>query len=144
APIGAAALRLAAIGFVSLGLAAIAGARAFVAAAPAPAPWNVSFVDVAAKAGLRHPSIYGGVDAKRFIIETNGAGAAFVDVDDDGWTDALVLSGTRLQPGTRDEARWPSGEAPSNRLYRNNHDGTFTDVTERAGLRRTGWASSVC
>jgi hypothetical protein len=137
-------LRLASLGLVSLGLAAIAGARALVAAAPGPTPWSVSFVDVAAKAGLRHPSIYGGVDQKRFIIETNGAGAAFVDVDDDGWTDALVLSGTRLQPGTRDEARWPPGEAPSNRLYRNNHDGTFTDVTDRAGLRRTGWASAVC
>ena len=40
--------------------------------------------------------------------------------------------------------RYPAGDAPTNRLYRNKHDGTFEDVTDRAGLRRTGWASGVC
>jgi len=113
-------------------------------AAEAPDPWPVSLVDVAAEAGLVHPSLYGGVDRKRFIIETNGAGAAFLDYDGDGWLDALVLSGTRLAPGSRELQRFPRGEAPSNRLYRNNRDGTFRDVTERAGLVRSGWASSVC
>src|SRR6266702_2252058 len=63
---------------------------------------------------------------------------------DDGWVDALVLSGTRLREGAREDATWPAGEAPTNRLYRNNHDGTFTDVTDRSGLGRTGWASGVC
>ncbi len=126
-----------------IGLAAALFAWA-LAAAPGPAPWNVRFVDVAERAGLRFPSIYGGVEEKRFIIETNGAGVAFVDVDEDGWIDALVLSGTRLERGARNEAAWAPGETPSNRLYRNNRDGTFTDVTDRAGLRRTGWASSVC
>ncbi len=109
-----------------------------------PPPWPVTFVDVAESAGLRFPSIYGGLEQKRFIIETNGAGAALLDFDADGWLDALVLSGTRLADGARVEAAWPAGQAPSNRLYRNNRDGTFLDVTERAGLRRTGWASSVC
>ena len=61
---------------------------------PAPATWPVTFVDVADRAGLRAPSIYGGVDRKRFIIETNGAGVAFIDYDNDGWLDALVLSGS--------------------------------------------------
>jgi hypothetical protein len=103
-----------------------------------------AFVDVAEKAGLRQRSIYGGVEEKRFIIETNGAGVAWIDYDNDGWIDALVLSGTRLEEGTRHEVRWPEGQAPTNRLYRNRHDGTFEDVTDRAGLRRTGWASSVC
>ncbi len=106
--------------------------------------WPVSFVDVASKAGLEHPSVYGGLDKKRFIIETNGAGVAFVDYDNDGWADALVLSGTRLEDGARTDKAWPPGEAPTNRLYRNNHDGSFTDVTAAAGLRHTGWASSVC
>ena len=55
-------------------------------------------------AGLTHPSIYGGVDRKRFIIETNGAGVALVDYDRDGWLDALVLSGTRLADGERRDA----------------------------------------
>jgi hypothetical protein len=93
---------------------------------------------------LREPTIYGGVDRKRFIIETNGAGVAFIDYDGDGWLDALVLNGTRLKEGTRDNETWPPERAPTPHLYRNNHDGTFVDVTARAGLRRTGWASSVC
>jgi hypothetical protein len=104
----------------------------------------VSLVDVAEKAGLKGVSVYGGIDRKRFIIETNGAGVAFFDYDNDGWVDALVLSGTRLEEGARQEKVWPASEAPSNRLYRNNRDGTFTDVTDRARLRRTGFASSVC
>ncbi len=94
--------------------------------------------------GSTHPSIYGGVDRKRFIIETNGAGVALVDYDRDGWLDALVLSGTQLADGERRDASFPSGEAPSNRMYRNQRDGTFIDVTDRVGLRRTGWASGVC
>ena len=67
-----------------------------VASAPLQTPdsWAVTFTDIGARAGLVHPSIYGGVDRKRFIIETNGCGTAFVDYDNDGWIDALVLSGT--------------------------------------------------
>ena len=109
-----------------------------------PAPWRVEFKDVAERAGLRDPVVYGGVDRKRFIIETNGSGVALVDYDNDGWLDALTLSGTRLQEGTREEVAYASGTAPTNRLYRNKRNGTFEDVTEAAGLRRTGWASSVC
>jgi len=118
-------------------------ARATSAQPPAPT-WPVAFVDVAERAGLREPAIYGGVDRKRFIIETNGAGVAFLDYDNDGWVDALVLSGTRLKPDARENQTYPPGQAPTSRLYRNNHDGTFADVTARAGLRSSGWASSVC
>jgi len=107
-------------------------------------PWSVSFTDIAQRAGLRDSIVYGGLDRKRFIIETNGAGVALVDYDRDGWLDALVLSGTTLKDGTREEMTYPSGSAPTNHLYRNRHDGTFQDVTDAAGLRRTGWASSVC
>src|SRR5437773_8357184 len=85
-------------------------------------PWPVTLVDVANRAGLREPSVYGGVDRKRFIIETNGAGAAFLDYDNDGWIDALVLSGTRLRQGSRADETFPPGKAPLSRLYRNNHD----------------------
>ena len=112
--------------------------------ASAGSAWPVTLVDVADRAGLREPSTYGGVDRKRFIIETNGAGVAFLDYDNDGWVDALVLNGTRLQEGTRQAVTYPPGKAPLSRLYRNNHDGTFSDVTERAGLNAVGWASSVC
>ncbi len=97
----------------------------------------VSFVDVAERAGLTEPVIYGGVEKKRFIIETNGCGVAFFDYDRDGWADLLLLTGTRLEG-------FSSGKGPTNRLYRNDRDGTFTEVTEKAGLRRAGWASSVC
>jgi len=137
----AAGARAAAVLAVAAGFASTVGPRARSAD---PAPWPVSFVDVAERAGLRFPSIYGGLDRKRFIIETNGAGAALLDYDGDGWLDALVLSGTRLRDGARADLSWPPGEAPTNRLYRNRRDGTFVDVTDRAGLRRTGWASSVC
>jgi hypothetical protein len=106
--------------------------------------WPVTFTDTAKEARLIHPSVYGGVDRKRFIIETNGAGVALIDYDRDGWVDALVLSGTRLSEEGRQEATFSKADAPTNRLYRNQHDGTFADVTETAGLRRTGWPSSVC
>ena len=96
----------------------------------------VTFVDVAARAGLSEPTVYGGVGRKRFIIETNGCGVAFVDYDNDNWTDILLLNGTRLEG-------FPKGKEPTNKLYRNNRDGTFTDVTAKAGLKRTGWASGV-
>lgn len=128
---------------------ALAAAVALVPLAGGPArepeaTWGVTLVDVAERAGLVQPSVYGGLDRKRFIIETNGAGVALLDYDDDGWLDALVLSGTRLLDAARQESAWPPGEAPTNRLYRNNGNGTFSDVTERTGLTRTGWASSVC
>jgi len=110
--------------------------------------WPVTFTDVASTAGLNAISVYGGLDRKRFIIETNGAGVALVDVDRDGWLDALVLAGTRLQDGARVTAAFPSSPrssgTPTNRLYRNRGNGSFEDVTDRAGLRRTGWASGVC
>ena len=114
------------------------------ALAPAQAPWPVRFVDVAARVGLTRPSVYGGLEKKRFIIETNGAGAAFLDADGDGWTDALVLNGTRLEEGARRELVWPKGDAPVSHFYRNNRDGTFRDATAAAGFGRTGFASSVC
>jgi hypothetical protein len=101
---------------------------------PSGRPFNARFTDVAAQAGLRAPAIYGPPDHVSYILETTGAGIAFLDYDNDGWLDIFVLSGTRL------DAAPP---ATTNRLYKNNRDGTFTDVTERAGLRRTGWAVGV-
>jgi enediyne biosynthesis protein E4 len=129
---------------VRMAIAALAASAIAWVPSPRADDWRVSFTDTAAQAGLVHPSIYGGVDLKRFIIETNGAGAALVDYDNDGWLDALVLSGTRLEDGARREVAWPADKAPTNRMYRNRRNGTFEDVTARVGLARTGWASSVC
>ena len=100
-----------------------------------PQPGLPFFTDVAAKAGLTAPVIYGGVDRKKYILETNGCGIAFFDYDHDGWLDIFVPGGSRID-----------GEPPatSNRLYKNNRDGTFTDVTKRAGLERVAWVSGVC
>jgi FG-GAP-like repeat len=94
-----------------------------------------SFVDVTAKAGLIHPVVYGGVDHKKYIIETNGCGVAFFDYDHDGWLDIFLPGGSRLDGP-------PPGA--TNRLYKNNRDGTFTDVTKKAGLERVAWVSGVC
>jgi hypothetical protein len=127
-----------------LGSALVLAAIPPGSAQDSPSPWPVTFSDIGKSAGLVHPSLYGGIDRKRLIIETNGAGVALADVDRDGWLDALVLSGTRLAEGSRADERYREGEAPTNRLYRNRGDGTFEDTTDRAGLRRTGWASGVC
>ena len=129
--------RLAAAGFVAA--AALAAGAAGVLG---ETPWPVRFTDVAASAGLTQRSVYGDPDRKRFILETNGCGTAFVDFDRDGWIDALVLSGTRFEAGTRREAAWTT-DPPRSRLYRNRR-GRFEDVTDRVGLHRIGWASSVC
>lgn len=103
--------------------------------APSGRPFNARFTDIAASAGLQAPVIYGGVESKKYILEATGCGCAFIDYDNDGWMDLFILSGTRLDGA-------PSGT--SNRLYKNNRDGTFTDVTKQAGLEAAGWASGVC
>ena len=121
----------------------VAMALAAPAAQEKAVPWPVTFTDIAARAGLREPGVYGGVDRKRFIIETNGAGVALVDYDRDGWLDALVL-GDQAEGGDQGGLTYPAGTRRRPRLYRNRRDGTFEDVTDAAGLRRTGWASSVC
>src|SRR5690242_20445104 len=96
-----------------------------------------NFVDTAEKAGLTAQNVFGGVDTKKYIIETTGTGVAIFDYDNDGWPDIFLVNGTRLEG-------FPAGQGPSNRLYRNNHDGTFTDVTAKAGLTATGWGQGVC
>ena len=99
---------------------------------------SVQFIDVGRQAGLTAPNVWGGVDHKRSIIEAKGSGLAFYDYDHDGWLDIYLTNGDRL--GTE----WPKGKAPVAHLYRNNRDGTFTDVTERSGLGVTGWQTGVC
>lgn len=103
--------------------------------APSGRPFNAYFTDVAQGAGLTAPVIYGGVDHKDYILEADGCGCAFIDYDNDGWMDIFILTGTRLNGN-------PPGA--TNRLYKNNRDGTFTDVTEKSGLHNVGWANSVC
>ncbi len=110
------------------------------ATAPAPAakiqlPPFSQFTDVAAQAGLTQPIVYGTPGEVMYIIESMGGGCAFFDYDNDGWMDIFVLGGRTLE-GT------PAGSG--NRLYHNNRDGSFSDVTERSGLSAPGWANGVC
>jgi hypothetical protein len=100
---------------------------------PSGRPFEARFIDIAAEAGLTLPITYGTDDRKSFIIEAVGCGAAFIDYDNDGWLEWFILSGRKLD----------SDIGMSNRLYKNNRDGTFRDVTQHAGLLRSGWASAV-
>lgn len=100
-------------------------------------PWHASFNDVAGELGLDLEFTYGGTEAKRYIIESNGSGLAFVDYDGDSRLDAFLVNGSRLE-GFSDE------DAPSNRLYRNAGEDGFEDVTASSGLGRSGWGSAVC
>jgi len=101
---------------------------------PSGLPFRSRFTDVAAAAGLTAPVIYGGVERKDYLLETTGSGVAFLDYDNDGWLDLFIPSGARF--GT-------NPPEAINRLYKNDRDGTFTDVTLKAGLARQGWACGV-
>ena len=97
------------------------------------------FEDIASKAGLTMTNVSGGVNTKTYIIETTGTGVAVFDYDTDGWPDIFFVNGTTL------ELAAAGGNGPSGHLYRNNHDGTFTDVTSKAGLgTAVGWGQGVC
>src|SRR6202049_4389446 len=102
-----------------------------------PAKSLAYFTDIAHEAGLTMMNVFGGVDTKKYIIETTGTGVAILDYDNDGWPDIFLVNGTKLEG-------FPAGRGPTNRLYRNNHDGTFTDVTAKSGLTATGWGQGAC
>ena len=98
---------------------------------------NIHIVDVAPSAGLTAKTEAGGEKTKNYIIETTGSGAAFFDYDNDGWPDIFLVNGATLDASGKDSP-------PTSHLYHNNHDGTFTDVTQKAGLALAGWGQGVC
>ena len=100
-------------------------------------PLPVSFVNIAREAGLREKTTFGDERKNRYLVETTGCGVAFFDYDHDGWLDLFFVNGSRFQ------TTFPGGP-PTNRLYKNNRDGTFTDVTQKAGLVHHGWGQGVC
>src|SRR6516165_9626605 len=104
---------------------------------PSSSP-GFALADVANQAGLGGAiNVYGGVQIKRYLMDEMGCGVAFFDYDHDGWVDIFLVSGTRFEG-------LPPGAPPSNFLFHNNRDGSFTDVTRKAGLMRSGWGQGCC
>jgi len=113
------------------------GFAALICAAVVKDPWPIHFTDVAAKAGLSAINVSGDINKKKYILEMNGSGLAFLDYNGDGLVDLFVVNGTTLDPdGTSTK--------PVSHLYRNNGDGTFTDVTREAGVSYSGWGQGAC
>ena len=102
---------------------------------PSGLPFNAKFVNVAERAGLRAPIIYGDEAHVDYILDAMGCGIAFLDYDNDGWLDIVTLTGARRKGPTPADA--------TIRLYRNNRDGTFRDVTKASGLGRNVWAAGI-
>jgi len=98
---------------------------------------GATFVDVGRAAGLNAKTIYGGEHKNKYLLETTGCGVAFYDYDNDGWLDIFLVNGSRLEG-------FQSGDEPISHLFKNNRDGTFTDVTSKAGLVHHGWGQGVC
>jgi enediyne biosynthesis protein E4 len=114
-------------------------------AAPAAAP---NFVDTAQTSGLGNAvNVFGGQQEKKYIIETTGTGVAVIDYDDDGFPDLFFPNGsTMMKPRTASTKgrKLANAPEPSNQLFRNNRNGSFIDVTDRAGLRASGWGQGAC
>jgi len=98
---------------------------------------GVTFVNVGQEAGLNVKTIFGGEHKNKYLLETTGCGVALYDYDNDGWLDIFLVNGSRLEG-------FAAGREPSSHLFRNNRDGTFTDVTAKAGLIHSGWGQGVC
>ena len=121
----------------SLLLAVLFSFFAAVAQSTKPQAAVADFQDMAEKAGLKFEIVSGDKKTKKYIIETTGTGVAIFDYDNDGWPDIFIVNGTILDGSS-------VTPAPTNHLFHNNHDGTFTDVTEKAGLRSSGWGQGAC
>lgn len=100
-------------------------------------PFLARFIDIAAQSNLSMRFASGNETKKKYIIEANGTGVAFIDYDNDGRLDLFMVNGSRLEG-------YGDGLAPTNHLYRNIGAQGFQDVTKKSGLARSGWGSGVC
>jgi enediyne biosynthesis protein E4 len=127
----------------ALCLLAIVGVAVGTIARPDASPQSdgaalgFSFAEVAAAAGLTAKTVFGGQKTNRYLLETTGSGVAVLDYDGDDWLDVFVVNGTTLEG-------FPKGQEPTSHLYRNRRDGSFEDVTVKAGLVHTGWGQGAC
>ena len=95
---------------------------------------SILLTDVTPSTGVQFVH-HGGSLEKRTIVEEMSGGVAFFDYDGDGWLDLYFVTGPALPPGPT---------PPHNRLYRNNRDGTFSDLTAAAGVGFQGWSMGAC
>ncbi len=102
--------------------------------AVAKSQWAPDFHNIASQAGLTHSLPNGDPQSKQYILETTGSGAAFLDYDNDGRLDIFLVAG----PDPK------SPNAVTNRLYHNLGQARFAEVTQQAGLAKTGWGQGVC
>ena len=122
--------------------------RSFLAALAAQAlasaaPTSGVLKDVTARSGIRFRH-NAGKTTQKYLPESMGAGVAMFDYNNDGLLDLFFVNGAALRdPMTAADQPDKSGEACWNRLYRNNGDGTFTDVTSQAGLQGLGYGMGV-
>ena len=93
----------------------------------------IVFQNIAEQAGLSHWHHTAGTSAKRFILEAKGPGVCLLDYDNDGWLDIYLVNGSTY------DALAGKATAPHAALFHNNHDGTFTEVTEAAGVANDRW-----
>jgi hypothetical protein len=119
-----------------VGACLLAAARTLTAPAH-PSASQVRFTDIAHQAGIDLPLVNGGETTKKYIFESTGSGVALIDYDRDGYPDIFLVNGSRLEG-------FAAGAAPTNRLFHNNQDGTFRDVTAEAGVASSGWGQGVC
>jgi hypothetical protein len=96
---------------------------------------SVAFTDITRASGIDFHLTCGSAE-KQYIMESMCGGVAVFDYDNDGWTDILLVNGSTLED-------LQSGKCRSSKLYHNNHDGTFKDVTAAAGLNTCGWGFGV-
>ena len=110
---------------------------ALVCGVLAAATFPAAFIDEGVRAGLTAVFVCGDDQRKNYIIETLGTGVALFDYNNDGLLDIFAVTAARLDSA-------PAREEPTNRLYKNNGDGTFADVSRTSGLARSGWGQGVC
>jgi hypothetical protein len=108
-----------------------------VVAGQPSSPLGFSFSDVARAAGLTAVTTYGGQSANKYLLETTGCGVAMLDYDNDGFVDLFFVNGTTLEG-------FAHGTEPTSHLYRNRGNGTFEDVTTKAGVALSGWGQGAC
>jgi hypothetical protein len=111
---------------------------ALLSSPPDPSPLIPTFQDQAAKAGITTVMVSGDPKEKKYLLESVGGGLAVLDYNNDGWMDLYLVNG-----GTLETARSGRGSRYPGALYRNNRDGTFTDVALAAGVRNSEWGKGA-